>query len=131
MNIGREIRRDYRNLPPDILCDGEFIADILERAALAANAKIINVAYQSLGGNGSPPGCTCALLLDESHITAHSYAAKGMLAINVFTCGTNAAPLIAIEFIERELEEYGKPVVIFADDIPRFRTEQDGKTTRS
>jgi len=129
MTVGREIRRDYRNIQPDVLCNGEFIAAVLERAALACGATIINTAYQSFSGDGTLPGCTCALLLDRAHITAHSNAAKGMLAVNVFTSEPDADPLIAVEFIERELEEFSKPVVTFADDILRFRTEQDGGTS--
>jgi S-adenosylmethionine/arginine decarboxylase-like enzyme len=35
----------------------------------------------------SPPGFTSVCLLDESHVSAHCYSDKGMLAINVFTCG--------------------------------------------
>lgn len=35
----------------------------------------------------SPPGFTSVCLLDESHVSAHCYSDKGMLAIDVFTCG--------------------------------------------
>lgn len=35
----------------------------------------------------SPPGFTSVCLLDESHVSAHCYSEKGMLAIDVFTCG--------------------------------------------
>merc|ERR1719359_1581031 len=38
--------------------------------------------------SNSPPGFTSVVLLDESHVTAHCYADMGLLAIDVFTCGS-------------------------------------------
>lgn len=37
-------------------------------------------------GTKSPPGFTFACLLDESHITFHSYASTGEIAVDCFTC---------------------------------------------
>jgi S-adenosylmethionine/arginine decarboxylase-like enzyme len=37
-------------------------------------------------GSKSPPGGTFVLCLDESHISLHSYAEEGLIAIDLFTC---------------------------------------------
>ena len=37
--------------------------------------------------NLSPPGFTACVLIDESHVTAHCYSERGLLAIDIFTCG--------------------------------------------
>ena len=42
-----------------------------------------------LDGN-SPLGFTSCVLIDESHVTAHCYSDRGWLAVDVFTCGSNA-----------------------------------------
>jgi S-adenosylmethionine decarboxylase len=48
-------------------------------------------------------GFTSVILLDESHITCHSYTKLGLLALDVFTCGkTN--PEIVANYIKKELE---------------------------
>ena len=48
-------------------------------------------------------GFTSVILLDESHITCHSYTKLGLLALDVFTCGeTN--PEIVSNYIRKELE---------------------------
>ena len=48
-------------------------------------------------------GFTSVILLDESHITAHSYTKIGLLALDVFTCGkTN--PKVISDFIKSGLE---------------------------
>lgn len=124
-HLGRELRRDYRNIPAKVLTDGAFIAGVLEKAAKVAGSTVVSTAWKNLGGNGTPPGCTCAILLDESHITAHSYADKGMLAVNVFTCGSKADPALALDYIKKQLEWFGNPEVAFADETPRFVVEEN------
>ena len=81
---GTEIRLDLIGVSRDLLLDGERMAEICSEAAKAAGATIKQVVFSNLGED-SPPGMTLAILLDESHITAHSYADDGLLAINVFT----------------------------------------------
>jgi S-adenosylmethionine/arginine decarboxylase-like enzyme len=40
-------------------------------------------------------GFTSVILLDESHITAHSYTQRGLLALDVFTCGQTNPEVVA------------------------------------
>lgn len=56
-------------------------------AATACGATVISqIRYKF--SEGSPPGCTAIVMLDESHCSAHTYADQGMIAMDVFTCGT-------------------------------------------
>lgn len=49
-------------------------------------------------------GFTSVILLDESHVTCHSYTRLGLLALDVFTCGkTN--PEIVSNYIKDKLEK--------------------------
>jgi S-adenosylmethionine decarboxylase len=48
-------------------------------------------------------GFTSVILLDESHITCHSYTKKGLLALDVFTCG-QTDPEIISNYIKEKLE---------------------------
>jgi S-adenosylmethionine decarboxylase len=48
-------------------------------------------------------GFTSVILLDESHITCHSYTKKGLLALDVFTCG-QTDPEIISNYIKDKLE---------------------------
>lgn len=114
---GREIRKDYIGVDEALLLDGERLASLMEQAAIFAGSTIESINWKNLGGD-TPPGCTVAVLLNESHGTIHSYSELGMLAINIFTCGEYADPNLAFEFLEREL---GHPEVVFMDDAVRFR----------
>ena len=43
----------------------------------------------------SPPGFAAVVLIDESHVTAHCYSERGILAIDVFTCGKHDPDILA------------------------------------
>jgi len=59
----------------------------MARSATRAGANVISqVRYRF--GQDSPPGFTAVVLLDESHCSAHTYADLGLIALDVFTCGT-------------------------------------------
>jgi S-adenosylmethionine/arginine decarboxylase-like enzyme len=67
-------------------------------------------------GSVSPPGGTIIIMLDESHISLHSYGEEGILATDTFTCSKNPEnhinavsdikKLIAYHFPEGELMKY-------------------------
>jgi S-adenosylmethionine/arginine decarboxylase-like enzyme len=48
-------------------------------------------------------GFTSVILLDESHITCHAYTKKGLLALDVFTCGSTDPQHVA-EHVKSKLE---------------------------
>lgn len=54
-------------------------------------------------------GFTSVVLLDESHITCHSYTKQGLLALDVFTCG-NTNPEIVANYIKEKIQEKYKDV---------------------
>lgn len=112
---GLEVRKDLANVARDILLDSAKMAQICVEAATKAGATVRKVAHVSLGAD-SPPGLTVAILLDESCVTAHSYADDGMLALNAFTCGDRANPHKILEIIKRATG--GRE--IFSDVMPRF-----------
>lgn len=89
----------------------------LAQAAADAGATVISsVRYHF--GHDSPPGFTLAVLLDESHCTAHSYADLGLLAIDIFTCGqTKPEDILALLAREIDLGEVKTRMV------ERFETE--------
>jgi len=80
------------------------------------NLRIVGEKMVVFDGSVSPPGGTIILMLDESHISLHSYGEEGILAIDCFTCSKNPEnhinavsdikKLIAYHFPEGELMKY-------------------------
>lgn len=119
---GREIRVDLVEVAESKLSDGAYLAMVCADAAVAAGASVAGKAWANLGdGDGTPPGCTVAILLNESHITLHTYSKEGLAALNIFTCGKSANPDIAMKAILASLG--GR--VVFQDSQYRFAGPED------
>ena len=80
------------------------------------NLRIVGEKMVVFDGSVSPPGGTIIIMLDESHISLHSYGEEGILATDCFTCSKNPEnqinavsdikKLIAYHFPEGELLKY-------------------------
>jgi S-adenosylmethionine decarboxylase len=70
----------------EICLDDKTMLNKMAFAATSAGSTVIDQCRYRFG-HDSPPGFTCFVLLDESHLSAHSYADEGMIALDIFTCG--------------------------------------------
>lgn len=77
---------DCCNVSRDVCLDDRLVLETIARAATRAGATVISQNRYRFW-HDSPPGFTAVVLLDESHVTAHSYADLGLLALDIFTCG--------------------------------------------
>jgi S-adenosylmethionine decarboxylase len=94
LSKGMHIILDCYDVSRDLCLDDKRLLETVTNAAKLNNATIINTSRYHFGHN-SPPGCTVFVMLDESHISVHTYADRGKMAIDVFTCGNTDAPAIA------------------------------------
>ena len=102
MHNGRHLLVDCRNVAREVCLDDGRMLDAMARAAREAGAQVISqVRYRF--GKDSPPGFATAVLLDESHCTAHSYADLGQIAIDIFTCGSTD-PWDVLSRIRQEID---------------------------
>jgi S-adenosylmethionine decarboxylase proenzyme len=65
------------------LDDPETIERALRGAAAAIGARVLSAAFHRF----SPQGVTGFLLLEESHVSVHSWPEQRYAAIDLFTCG--------------------------------------------
>lgn len=84
---GKHLLIDCRNVPRDVCLDDKRVLQAMAQGAEEAGANVISQVRYRFGAD-SPPGFTAAIVLDESHCTAHSYADLGLIAMDVFTCGS-------------------------------------------
>ena len=86
MHKGRHLLIDCCGVPRELCINDQLLLESMARAATEAGATVISqIRYRF--GDDSPPGCTAIVMLDESHISVHTYADLGLLALDVFTCG--------------------------------------------
>ena len=94
--------------------------DALAGAARRAGATVISQTRYRFG-HDSPAGFTAVVLLDESHCSAHSYASEGLIAIDIFTCGSTSPHNVLAHL--RDTIDLGEVMVrefprFFADEVP-------------
>ena len=87
LDKGSHLLVDCRNVSRDVCTGDARMLDVLARAATQAGATVVSQVRYRFGA-GSPPGFTAFVLLDESHCSAHTYADLGLVALDIFTCGT-------------------------------------------
>jgi len=82
------------------LNDESFLRCILNRAAKLANATVLNL----ISNRFEPQGVTAIALLEESHISIHTWPESNYSAIDIFTCGKNMLPELASQYLIETLK---------------------------
>ena len=80
---GRHITLDYSGFSGR----GEWVLAVLRAAVSRSNAREVHAHVAEFDGIESPLGFAAVVLIDESHVSAHCYSERGLLAIDVCTCG--------------------------------------------
>ncbi len=93
---------DCSDVPFDICINDKLIFDALISVAKTNNLNVITSARYKFGFD-SPTGCTVFLMLDESHISVHTYAKERQIALDIFTCGKDNNPKKIFEELKEML----------------------------
>lgn len=117
MEKGRHLLVDCCNVSRDLCLDDRRVLNAMASAAEKAGATVVSQVRYKFGHN-SPPGFTAVVLLDESHCSAHTYADLGLIALDVFTCGSTD-PADVLKYLQEELDLGDVSV----RQVPRFTTE--------
>jgi S-adenosylmethionine/arginine decarboxylase-like enzyme len=102
-----------------------WLMDVLESSIKAQGINIVHQHCEVFDGSVSPPGFAAVLLLDESHCSAHCYSELGMLAIDVFSCGGQAAcpkTTAVADAVDAALRQRFSVTRGDRDECPRFPT---------
>ena len=96
---GRHLLADLHGVAPERLTDPVAIEALLREAARAAGSTPVGGHFHPFGPGR---GVTGVLLLQESHISIHTWPEHGFAAVDVFMCG-DARPERAVDVIEATL----------------------------
>ena len=83
----------------DTLNDEHFIRDALRQASKRSGSTLLKLASHRF----EPQGVTAVGLLAESHLSIHTWPEHGYAAVDIFTCGEDARPRLACEYLARRL----------------------------
>lgn len=83
-------------------CDGHqidnlaFMKSLCDLAANATGASVVNISYKDF----EPQGLTVLVLLEESHLSIHTYPEFGFVAFDCYTCSNDCFPQKALEVMK-------------------------------
>lgn len=121
---GRHVLLDYVGFVTDAGSSGPWLLEVMGRSLHGEAAREVHRHLTVLGEDGTtPPGFTSAILIDESHITAHCYSDRGWLALDVFTCGASDPDRVADRIHHDLVERYPNLRLVRREAVARFLHE--------
>ena len=91
---------DLIDCPYDLLNEEEFIKDSLINASVIAKSPYIRIDTNKF----DPQGVTGYALLEESHMSIHTWPENGIAKCDIFCCGDAAEPRKAVEYLHRRFK---------------------------
>ena len=97
--LGRHILVEYYNCDKELLKDHEAIEKHMNQAALEANATIVTSCFHKF----NPWGVSGAVIIQESHLTIHTWPEYGYASVDLFTCGDSVNPWKGFKYLKKAL----------------------------
>ena len=114
---------DYVDYSSPSESEGPLILDILKKGLIESGVRIVHSHVEEFDGSVSPVGFAAIILIDESHVTAHCYTERGLLALDVFTCGDHDPDLVADLIHGHLMTKIPGLRMAFRERVERFRSE--------
>jgi S-adenosylmethionine decarboxylase len=106
---GRHLLVEYTGCDASVLDDLKRIEALMNQAAKAARTNIVASVFQPF----EPQGVTGVVVVEESHLSIHTWPERGYAAVDFFTCG-DAIPEMAHRVLSEGLRAE-RAEVIFVD----------------
>jgi S-adenosylmethionine decarboxylase len=81
------------------LTDVDAVSDMMMEAALEANATVVTRAFHRF----QPQGVSGVVVIQESHLSIHTWPETGYAAMDFYTCGDHTDPWAACEYAAKVL----------------------------
>lgn len=121
-SAGSHVLLDYVDYERGREGDGEWVLEILRECVRESGVREVHSHVEIFDGAESPLGFAAVVLIDESHVTAHCYSKRGLLAIDIFTCGDSDSGSVADLIHERLVSENPGLRLVFRKKVERFRS---------
>ncbi len=98
--LSKHLLVDLYGCSADMLNDVTALEKVMIEAAQRAGATVINSMFHHF----SPFGVSGVVVIQESHLTIHTWPEQGFAAVDLFTCGTQTKPRRALIHLKRALQ---------------------------
>lgn len=104
-HLGKHVILELYDCPDHLLCDPQIIETFMTEAALAMDATIVLRTFHHF----APLGVSGVVVIQESHLTIHTWPEYGYAAIDIFTCGEIQLEK-GIDYLEQQFKAKKKEV---------------------
>lgn len=98
--LGRHILVEFYNCDEDVLKNHSYIEEIMCEAARRAKATVVTSCFHKF----NPWGVSGAVIIQESHLTIHTWPEYGYASVDLFTCGDSVNPWVGFSYLEENLK---------------------------
>lgn len=98
--LGNHLLIEYYDCDSEVLKNTSLIEKHMIEAAKIAQATIVESVFHTF----SPWGVSGVVVIEESHLTIHTWPEYKYAAVDLFTCGNTIKPWAAFKFLERKLK---------------------------
>lgn len=81
--LGKHLLLEFYDCPVPLLSDPQQIEEILKQSAEVMQATVVSSNFHHF----SPLGVSGVVIIQESHLTIHTWPEYGYAAVDIFTCG--------------------------------------------
>ncbi len=97
MTMGMHIIMELYGCPAELIAHVPSVKHIFDEIIRRANINRISEAYHQF----KPQGVTGIVLLEESHISVHTWPEFGYVAMDIYTCGSEEKAIKAAKIAEK------------------------------
>lgn len=98
--LGCQLLVEFYDCDPCILNDREMIRGALRQAAVEAGATIVTDVFHEF----NPHGISGVVVIAESHLAIHTWPEFDFAAVDLFTCGDDVVPNMAMTYLQKALK---------------------------
>ena len=109
--LGRHVLIELHDCKQNHLNDVAAIETHMIAAANAAGATVINTTFHHF----APYGVSGVVVIQESHLSIHTWPERNFAAVDIFTCGQNVDPWRAVAYLKQAFQAQRGD----AQEIPR------------
>ncbi|MBT34265.1 MAG: spermidine synthase [Thalassobius sp.] len=98
-SLGRHVIAELYDCDASKIDDVMLVQQVMEEASIEAGATIINTTFHHF----APYGVSGVVVIQESHLSIHTWPEYGFASVDIFTCGEAVNPWTAAEVMAEKL----------------------------
>ena len=98
--LGRHLIVEYYDCNPKVLDEIEIIEEAMLEATEKMNATKVAHKFHQF----APQGVSGAVIIEESHLTIHTWPEYGYAAVDFYSCGNTVNPHIGVKVLQKYLQ---------------------------